>query len=198
MAPDALLASAIVIEGGNATARVLAGMDWIIGEGAKILSMSLGFRGYTEDFLPLTKILRAREVLPVFAIGNEGAGTSRSPGNYDVSLSVGAMDENDKVADFSGSRAFARSVEPTVPCLVAPGVAIISAMPGAGYQEMDGTSMATPHIAGLAALLMQAKPAKTIDEVQKAIFDSCAPLKGELAERQGRGVPDAVQALALL
>jgi subtilisin family serine protease len=198
MAPGALLASAIVIEGGNATARVLAGMDWIIGQGAKILSMSLGFRGYLEDFLPLTQILRDRGVLPVFAIGNEGPGTSRSPGNYDISLSVGAMDQNDKVANFSGSQQFARPVEPIVPCLVGPGVGVISAMPGGGYQEMDGSSMATPHIAGLAALLMEAKPQASIDQIEKAIFDSCALLPGELPEGQGLGVPDGVQALALL
>jgi subtilisin len=198
MAPGALLASAIVIEGGNATARVLAGMDWVIGQGARVLSMSLGFRGYLEDFLPLTQILRDRGVLPVFAIGNEGPGTSRSPGNYDVSLSVGAMGEDDKVASFSGSQQFARPVDPIVPCLVAPGVGVISAMPGGGYQEMDGSSMATPHIAGLAALLMQAKPGASIDQVQKAIFDSCAPLPGEPQEREGRGVPDAVKALTLL
>jgi subtilisin family serine protease len=198
MAPGALLASAIVIEGGNATARVLAGMDWIIGQGAKILSMSLGFRGYLEDFLPLTQILRERGVLPVFAIGNEGPGTSRSPGNYDISLSVGAMDPKGKVANFSGSQEFSRQVESTVPCLVAPGVGVISAMPGGGYQEMDGSSMATPHIAGLAALLMEAKPQASIDQIEKAIFDSCALLPGELPERQGRGVPDGVQALALL
>ena len=69
MAPEALLASAIVIEGGNATARILAGMDWVGGLGAKILSMSLGFRGFHNDFLALTQILRSRGTLPVFAVG---------------------------------------------------------------------------------------------------------------------------------
>jgi subtilisin family serine protease len=198
VAPGALLASAIVIEGGNAIARVLAGMDWIIGQGARILSMSLGFRGYTEDFLPLTELLRTRGVLPVFAIGNEGPGTSRSPGNYAVSLSVGAMDEANQVASFSGSREFSRTIQPFVPCLVAPGVGVTSAMPGGGYQDMDGTSMATPHIAGLAALLMQAKPEKSIDDIQQALLSSCELLQGQLPERQGRGVPDAVKALAAL
>jgi len=198
VAPDAALASAIVIEGGNAVARVLAGMDWVIGQGARVLSMSLGFRGFTEDFLSLTRVLRQRGVLPVFAVGNEGPGTSRSPGNYAEALSVGAMDAKKKVADFSSSRAFARPNDPIVPDLLAPGVGVISAMPGGGYQEMDGTSMATPHVAGLAALLMQADPAKTIDQVEAAIFGSCTPLKGVPPARQNRGVPDAVKALALL
>src|SRR5205814_3981544 len=82
--------------------------------------------------------------------------------------------------------------------LVAPGVAVISAKPGGGYQEMDGSSMATPHIAGLAALLMQAAPTATISQIEQAIFASCSPLPGELPERQNRGVPDAVKALAAL
>lgn len=166
VAPEALLANAIVIEGGNATARILAGMDWVIGQGATILSMSLGFRGFQEDFLAVTQTLRERGILPVFAVGNEGPGTSRSPGNYAEALSVGAMDANDQVADFSGSQRFDRPDNPLVPDLVAPGVAVISAKPGGGFQEMDGSSMATPHIAGLAALLMQAAPAATIDGIE--------------------------------
>ena len=54
MAPGAMLASAIVIEGGDVVARVLGGMDWAVGKGIKVLSMSLGFRGWWQDFLPLT------------------------------------------------------------------------------------------------------------------------------------------------
>lgn len=198
MAPEALLASAIVIEGGNATARVLGGMDWVIGQGARILSMSLGFRGYTEDFLILTQTLRARGVLPVFAVGNDGPGTSRSPGNYAEVLSIGAIDCNDNIPWFSSSRQFADPNFRSVPNLVAPGVGVISAKPGGDYQEMDGTSMATPHIAGLAALLMQASPTADINQIEQAILNSCVPLANESPERQGRGVPDAVRALACL
>ena len=198
MAPEALLASAMVIESGNATARILAGMDWIIGQGARILSMSLGFRGFTEDFLALTQLLRTKGVLPVFAVGNEGAGFSRSPGNYAEALSVGAMGPDETVAEFSCSQQFARPDNPLVPDVVAPGVGVVSAKPTGGYQKMDGTSMATPHIAGLAALLMGAEPSKTIDEIEQAIFDSCTPLAGEPQDRQNRGVPDAVKALELL
>lgn len=195
VAPRAKLASAIVIEGGDTTARVLAGMDWIISQGARVLSMSLGFPGYTADFLDLTRILRERGVLPVFAVGNEGPGTSRSPGNYQDALSIGAMGSDERVADFSSSREF--SFGP-VPDLVAAGVSVLSARPGGGYQEMDGTSMATPHVAGLAALLLSHDPSVTIDRVEKAILGSCKTLAGDPAERQGAGVPDAVKALALL
>jgi len=62
---------------------------------------------------------------------------------------------------------------------------------------MNGTSMATPHVAGLATLLLEAKPAATVDEVEQAIFQSCDI--GDLPpDRANRGFPDAVRALAAL
>ena len=79
VAPGAGLASAMVIEGGNLLARILGGMDWAVGQGIRILSMSLGLSGYDEAFLPLTQILRARGVLPVYAVGNEGAERAATP-----------------------------------------------------------------------------------------------------------------------
>jgi subtilisin family serine protease len=198
VAPGARLASATVIEGGDAVARVLGGMDWALGLGARVLNLSLGFRGYWPDFLVLTRILRQKGVLPVFAVGNEYAGSSRSPGNYPEALSVGACDEDGRVADFSSSQRFDRKKDPIVPDLVAPGVDVISAKPGGGYQTMDGTSMATPHAAGLAALLLEAKPKVKVGRLEKAILDSCFRPRGMRAERGGRGIPRALEALAKL
>ncbi len=198
VAPGAQLCSAMVIEGGNVLDRVLGGMDWAIESGARVLNMSLGFPGYWDEFLDLTRILRARGILPVFAIGNEGPATSRSPGNYAEALSVGAMDAQREVATFSSSDHFSRPQEVDVPDLVAPGVNVVSARPGGGYQSMDGSSMATPHVAGLAALLWQAKPTATVTEVEAAILGSGQSLAQQPAARQGRGAPDAKQALKLL
>jgi len=198
VAPGAKLASAIVIEGGDAVARVLAGMDWSLGLGARVLSLSLGFRGWWPDFVAVTRILRRKGVLPVFAVGNEYAGSSRSPGNYPEALSVGACGEDGRVADFSSSQRFDRRRDPVVPDLVAPGVGIVSAKPGGGYQSMDGTSMATPHVAGLAALLLEAKPRVTVARLEKAILGACARPRGMSAERGGRGIPLAVKALEAL
>jgi subtilisin len=198
VAPGCALASATVIEGGNVVARVLGGMDWALGKGCRILSMSLGLRGFTEDFLELTRLLRRRGVLPVFAVGNEGAGRSRSPGNYSEALSVGAHDDTPRVARFSCSQRFLRPQEPIVPDLVAPGVNVISAKPGGGFQSMDGTSMATPHVAGLAALLMQARPEAGIDLIESAIFGSCVRPATLSVARTNRGMPNALRALQIL
>ena len=198
MAAGAKLASAIVIEGGNVVARVLSGLDWALGNQAKVLSMSLGLPGWWEDFVPIIRILRARGVLPVIAVGNEGPGTSRSPGNYPDAFSVGALRADRTVADFSSSQRFDRTKDPVVPDLVAPGVDIISAVPDGRYKMMSGTSMATPHIAGLAALLFEAKPGATVDEVERAILRSCALSPGMTADRAGHGLPNGPRALALL
>jgi subtilisin family serine protease len=198
VAPQAVLASAMVIEGGNVTARILGGMNWAVGQGIRVLSMSLGLIGTKDDFLALTQLLRARGVLPVFAVGNEGPGVSRYPGNYAEALSVGASDSTGAVADFSGSQRFLRKSDPLVPDLVAPGVGVISCVPNNSYMEMDGTSMATPHIAGLAAVLMSARPNRTINEVEDAIFKSCSRTKKMTADRANRGLPDAVKALGFL
>lgn len=198
VAPGSRLASAVVIEGGHVIARVLGGMDWAVANNVRILNMSLGFRGFFEDFLPLTLLLRSRNILPVFAVGNEGEGQSRSPGNYGEALSVGAHNRSGAVADFSSSQTFTRPADPIVPDLVAPGVGVVSARPGGGFQLMDGSSMATPHVSGLAALLMEARPTATVDEIERAIFKSCLRRPGMLESRCNRGIPDAVRALEAL
>ncbi len=153
-----------------------------------------------NSFQKLTQLLRFRGILPVFAIGNEGPGSNRSPGNYPETLSVGASDSHDQVADFSSSESFAQAKNPrNVPELVGPGVGVISAkFPGGGYQSMDGTSMATPQIAGLAALLIQACPTATVDQLEEAIFSSCRVLPGVPSVRQGRGLPNGLRALEAL
>jgi subtilisin family serine protease len=84
------------------------------------------------------------------------------------------------------------------PDVVAPGVGIISAKPGGGYQSMDGTSTATPHVAGVAALLWQAKPDATVDQIELAIRQTCVKLDGEDPQRYGGGLIDPLAALAAL
>jgi len=198
VAPECELYSGLVIEGGQVLARVLGGMEWLLENDVKVLNMSLGWRGYDPSFLVITRRLRQLGMLPVFAIGNEGIGTSRSPGNYPETLSVGAIDQNRRVAAFSGSVRFNRDQDPNQPDVVAPGVGIISAKPGGGYQLMDGTSTATPHVAGVAALLWQAKPEATVDQIELAIRQTCIKLEGEDPQRYGDGLVDPLAALAAL
>jgi subtilisin family serine protease len=198
VAPSAHLASAIVIEGGNTPARVLSGLNWAIGQRARILSMSLGLPGYVADFVPIVRILRERGLVPVIAVGNEGPGTSRSPGNYVEALSVGWSNEDGTVDPESSSQRFPREDEPGVPDMVAPGGEVISAAPGDEYQIMSGSSMATPHVAGLAALLIEADDSASVAELERALFSSCRPLPSVDPERQGLGLPNGPRALKAL
>jgi subtilisin len=198
VAPQAELHSGLVIEGGEVLLRILAGMEWALEQNVRILSMSLGLRGFTPFFLAVTQRLRDRGVLPVFAIGNEGVGSSRSPGNYAEALSVGAVDKNNRIANFSSSITFARPVEPNQPNIVAPGVDVISAKPGGGVQSMSGTSMATPHAAGVAALLFQAKPDASVALVEEALQTTCTPLLSDPPLRFGFGLINPREALKKL
>lgn len=191
VAPGASLCSAAVIDGGRVLLRVLAGLEWALGQGCRVLSMSLGFRGYSPFFEAVMRSLRAGGMLPVVAIGNEGAGSSRSPGNYPTALSVGATDRGDAVARFSGSVRFAREEDPDKPDVVAPGVLVQSARPGGGLRLMSGTSMAAPHVAGLAALLFEAFPDASVEQVERAIAGGCVRLTHEPPVRQGAGRVDA-------
>ena len=195
VAPDARLYSAMVIEGGRGLRRVLRGLEWSLTQPVRVLSMSLGFQGFTPFLVGVMRRIREREVLPVVALGNEGALTSRSPGNYPESLSVGAVNKQRRVAKFSSSMRFERQEDPVQPDLTAPGVGVISAIPGGRLGAMSGTSMATPHVAGVAALLFQAADTATVDDVESALFDTCDPLRGVSSLRQGRGLVNPVRAL---
>src|SRR5260370_856160 len=195
VAPKVKLASAIVIEGGRVTFRILSGINWALQQGAKVLSMSLGLPGVVDDFAGISQTLRDRGMLLIVAIGNEGPGTSRSPGNYRTALSVGAANEQGEVADFSSSQGLPPPRDRIVPDLVGAGVGVISSVPGGGYLSMDGTSMPTTHIGALAALLFEAKPTATPDQVQNAIFNSCQRTKQMKRDRANRGLPDAEVAL---
>lgn len=198
IAPGARLASGIVIEGGDVVARVLGGLDWLIEVEVRIISMSLGFRGWVPDFVQLIELVRNRGIIPIVAVGNEGPGTSRSPGNYETVLSVGAQDRDGSVAEFSSNQTFISPEERVVPDIIAPGVDIVSASRGGGYCEMSGTSMATPHVAGLAALLVEAKPNASVEEIENAIRYTASKIENSFHSRARYGAVDARRALAAI
>lgn len=198
VAPGAKLATAIVIEGGDVPARTIAALDWTIGQGCRVVNLSLGVRGFHPQFATILGLVKQRNVLPIVAVGNEGAQTSRSPGNHQEVISVGAIDEQNAVWLFSSSQTLPTTPKRSVPDLAAPGVAIWSSAPNGKLIPLSGTSMATPHISGLAALLMEHKPEATAVDVENAIYKSCTRPAGISTVRISRGVPDAVKALAAL
>ena len=117
----------------------------------------------------------ASGIFAVWANGNNAPGcrTTASPGSRTVNYSAGAYDENNAIASFS-SRGFGQDGE-IKPNLSAPGVNVRSSYPGGGYVSMDGTSMATPHVAGAIALLWSAAPELVGDVAgTRALLDGTA------------------------
>ena len=186
VAPGATLMHGLVLPGGGGTfAQVLAGMQWTVepfyidpstgqivytGLPAHVVSMSFGAEGYYgNDLFPAIEAMLLTNVIPVAAIGNGGPGSTGNPGNIWGVFGVGATDINDNVASWSsGAVVTWPSPPPTWPFfdmypstyikpdVSAPGVSITSAVPGGGYEAWSGTSMATPHVSGTVALMLQA------------------------------------------
>lgn len=198
VAPKAKLACAMVIEGGDFAARLLGGLNWCVGQGTRIINISLGRRGYQPQFLEIIRILRAREILPVVAIGNDGPNTSRSPGNYKDVLSVGAMDDSDHIWIDSSNMRMPGPPAYSKPDIIAPGVGVWSSLPGKRLGAYNGTSMAAPHVAGLAALLWSHRPEASMSVIEKAIKKSCKRPPSIASTRGNKGIPDALEALKLL
>ncbi len=123
-----------------------------------IVNNSWGGNPGNPFYLDTVRAWRAAGIVPVFSSGNPGSacGAGGSPGDYEESISAGATDINDVIADFSGRgiSVFGK-INPDV---TAPGVNVTSSVPGGGYAAFSGTSMAAPHLAGTFALMLSAAP----------------------------------------
>lgn len=152
--------------------------------------------GASETFLPDVQALRAAGILPVFSAGNYGPSseTVGAPGSFPESLAVGATDAQDGVARFSS-----RGPSPwdeVKPDVSAPGVGIVSAAPGGGLAIQNGTSMAAPHVTGLAALMHQANPALTVKQMEEILAQTAHPQGQEHPNNDyGWGIVDAYAAV---
>ncbi|MFF4400273.1 S8 family peptidase [Streptomyces sp. NPDC001480] len=209
VAPGAGILNAKVLDdsGEGSDSSVIAGLEWAAGQGAKVANLSLGQAdtpGEDPVEAAVNALSKSTGMLTVAAAGNEGpdAGTVDSPGAAESALTVGAVDGEDRLADFSSTGPTADNA--LKPDLTAPGVAIVSARaahghmgdPAAdGYVSMSGTSMATPHVAGAAAILAQRHPNWTGARIKQALTASTTPTPGATGYQQGTGRVDVSRAL---
>lgn len=197
VAPAAQLLSGVMIPQGrgNLSDFVLA-LEWCAAQPeVQIVNMSAGIRGYLDGMQTLIADLMAVGILPVVATGNEGRNKTRSPGNYTEVISVGATDKAKHVSSFSsGAIMVADSHQYHVPDLVAPGEGVYSSVMGGGYEAWDGTSMATPIVSGVAALILERHPDITVGQLQEELLTTCVDLKVD-ADRQGKGLVQIKAAL---
>ncbi len=166
VAPKAsLLIAKVFTDSGDATyAQVFGGVEWLIANDSKVINLSLGSDsvGEAEDvWRSKVDAWDSLGVLIVAAIGNDGplASTTTSPGNVLSAFGVGAVNGADSIASFSSRGPIVWSgTSYKKPDICAPGVIITSSYNNGAYTEMSGTSMACPHISGIAALMLEANP----------------------------------------
>ncbi|MFI6930200.1 S8 family peptidase [Streptomyces sp. NPDC050287] len=188
VAPGASILAGKVLgdTGSGEDSNILAGMEWAAEQGADIVNLSLGGTD-TPEVDPLeaevNKLSAEKGMLFAIAAGNSGPESVGSPGSADAALTVGAVDDKDKLAEFSstGPRVGDGAIKPDV---TAPGVDITAAAAKgslidqevgekpAGYLTISGTSMATPHVAGAAAILKQEHPDWKYAELKGALTGS--------------------------
>lgn len=202
VAPGAKIMNAKVLgdDGFGTTSGIVAGINWAVDpdndpntkDGAHIISMSLG-GPYQDINSPMVTALQdaiKAGIVAVVAAGNCGPCGScngfigvTTPGITPEAITVGAVDKQNALACFSSRGDQFNDIKPDV---VAPGVGIKAAKPNGGYVSMQGTSMATPHVAGAAAILLQASSSLAPAQV-KFILEKNALDIGSLGEDVGHG-----------
>ena len=187
MAPGATwIAAKIFNDSGTATATAIhSALQWVLdpdgnpatADAPQVVnnSWAYGTPGCNLEFQPDLQALRAAEIVPVFAAGNYGPGssTSVSPANYPEALAVGATSNADVVYSVSGRGPSACGEASSIyPEVVAPGVNIHTADLYGMYQTASGTSLAAPQVAGALALLLSAHQGLTASAQASALTGS--------------------------
>nr|WP_246401013.1 S8 family serine peptidase [Jiangella mangrovi] len=211
VAPGAdLMIGKVLDDGGSGQdSWVIAGMEWAARNGADVVSMSLG--GYPSDGTdPLSQAVNELTAetgaLFVIAGGNYGPGdySLTNPGSADTALTVGNVTKTDELAASSGRgpRVGDHAIKPDI---TAPGTNIVAAR-AAGtamgtpvddlYTSASGTSMATPHVAGAAAIVRQQHPDWAPEQVKAALVSTAIPRDGLTVYQQGGGRLDVATAVA--
>lgn len=175
IAPGASLYAVKVFGSDNSAylSDVIRGVDWAITNNMDILNMSLGTVDNSPSFKEIIQKAYAEGILIFAAAGNQGAFNPAGdiveyPARYNEVIAVSAVDQSLKRAPFS-------SGGPAVD-IAAPGVSIYSTYLGSSYMKMSGTSMATPYVAGQAALLKEAYPSLTNDQFRSLLLGNAKDL----------------------
>lgn len=158
---------------GASDTEIVNGILYAADLGARVQNNSWGGYGFSAVTKEAIETVNSNEVLFVAAAGNFNNDNDSHPfypASYDVDniISVAATDANDQLASFS-------HIGTGTVDLAAPGVGIVSTVPG-GYESMDGTSMAAPHVSGAIALLWSSSPTLDYMEVKEAVLNSADKL----------------------
>jgi hypothetical protein len=152
-------------DGSGGSPNIAAGIRYAADNGARVINLSLG-GGFSSDIQSAVQYATQKGAVVVMAAGNESASQPSYPAEFatQYGIAVGAVDINKKEASFS-NRAGATPLD----FVVAPGVNIYSTTPNNTYSYYSGTSMATPHVSGVAALILSANPNLTPAQVESLL-----------------------------
>ncbi|HEX3048297.1 MAG TPA: S8 family serine peptidase [Bacillota bacterium] len=155
--------------GSGSYSNIINGIKYAADHGANVISMSLGGQGFSQAMQDAVSYAMSRGVTVVAAAGNDN-GPVNFPGNCSGVITVGAVSQNNQRASFS-------SYGPEMD-VMAPGVSIVSSYIGSpsNYTTMSGTSMATPFVSGVAALVKAANPKLLPADVAKIINQAAVDL----------------------
>ncbi|WP_245830976.1 S8 family peptidase [Sediminibacillus massiliensis] len=170
MAPNtAILAVRVLDASGNGSlADIADGIRYAADAGAEVINLSLGCDCNTRTLENAVDYAWSQGATVIAAAGNDGVSTTFEPASYSNVIAVGAVDRYDRRASFSNYGAWVD--------VTAPGVDIAATVPNRGYAYMSGTSMASPHVAGLAGLL--AGQGRSNSEIRQAIEQTADPISG--------------------
>jgi hypothetical protein len=163
-----------------------------------IVNNSWGGGGGDLWYQAVVNAWRAADIFPAFSAGNSGPGseTIGSPGDYAESFAVGATDINDDIAYFS-SRGPSLVTNETKPDVSAPGDNVRSALPNGSYGNFSGTSMASPHVAGCAALIRSRSASLSITQIEDLLMNTAVDLGASGADfSYGSGRIDCYAAIS--
>ena len=173
----------------------------------KVVNNSWGGNSTDGFYQDMVKRWRNAGIFPVFSAGNvsqfNGGGEDSigTPASYPEAYAVGAIRQDEIVAKFS-LRGKSNYTENFKPDIVAPGVNILSSIPGGKYTIYTGTSMASPHVAGVVCLMLKANPNLSVDQIEKILNETATPLKDDHYTTTpnhgyGHGKVDALNAVKL-
>jgi subtilisin family serine protease len=180
------------ISGFGMSDEIAEGIRWAADHGARVINMSLGSSASTVHEANAVAYAISRGCVVVAAMGNDNTATPSYPAAYPNVLAVAATDSSDKRASFSN---FGPHVG-----VSAPGVGVQSTYWDNTYASANGTSMASPHVAGVAALVLSCKPSLSEAQVRQIIRETARPLQDAPGDpvpndRYGSGLVDARAAL---
>ncbi|WP_049923510.1 S8 family serine peptidase [Halopiger djelfimassiliensis] len=170
--------------GGGSWSDIADGIQWAADNGADIINLSLGAPRRSGVVESAINYAHNNGALPIAAAGNDGPCTDcvSYPAALSNCVAVSALDSSENLARFSNTG-------PEID-VAAPGVGVLSTVPNGGYDNMSGTSMASPAVAGVAALGLAANPEWGPSELRSALEESAVDV-GLPANEQGAGRVDA-------